>query len=68
MCRFCEQFELSVECAVHSEFETTYSAAFLDHVIIDGKMRSRTIHYMKNGVGFPLNFCPECGERLLLED
>jgi len=65
MCKFCDQFEAAVLAAVRSEFPYTYSAAFLDHVIIDGKLRSRTIHYMKDGLGFPLHYCPECGKNLL---
>ena len=24
----------------------------------------RTIHYKNQGIGFALNFCPECGKRL----
>lgn len=33
--------------------------------IVGGKIRSRKIHYMKNGIGYPLRFCPECGKKLL---
>ena len=25
---------------------------------------SRTIHFKNQGIGFALNFCPECGKRL----
>lgn len=64
MCRFCERFNSALSDAVRSELPYTYSAAFIDHVVIDGKMRSRTIHYMRDGIGFPLNYCPECGKKL----
>lgn len=65
MCRFCQDFEFSTSLAVRSEFPYTYSVAYLDHVIVGGKIRSRTIHYMKNGIGYPLRFCPECGKKLV---
>lgn len=65
MCKFCGDFEFSTLLAVKSELPYTYSAAYLDHVIIGGKVRSRTIHYMRNGLGYPLRFCPECGKKLL---
>lgn len=65
MCKFCESFEFSTSLTVKSEFPYTYSVAYIDHVIIDGRLRSQTIHYMKNGIGYPLRFCPECGKKLL---
>ena len=65
MCKFCEDFEFSVSLSVKGKHTYTYSVAYLDHVIVGGKVRSRTIHYMKNGIGYPLRFCPECGKKLL---
>lgn len=63
MCKFCDEFEMVREVRENSEFKYSYSVALLSHVIIDRKMRGRTTHFRKNGVGFKLNFCPECGKK-----
>lgn len=65
MCKFCERFERATWEAVKSDLPYTYSVAFIDHVIINRKLRSRTVHYMRDGIGFPLRYCPECGKKLV---
>lgn len=65
MCKFCESFEFSTSLNVKSELPHTYSSAYIEHVIVGGKVRSRTIHYMKNGLRYRLMFCPECGKKLV---
>lgn len=65
MCRFCDDFEFTASLGEQSKLNYTYSVAYLNHVIEDGKLRSRTEYFMKDGVGYPLNFCPECGKKLL---
>lgn len=68
MCRFCESFERAIFAAAKEEWEHRYSAPFLDHVVVNGKIRGVTMHYMDRSgmepVGFPLKYCPECGQRL----
>lgn len=64
MCKFCESFEFSTSSTNKLDIPYTYSVAYLDHVIIDGRIRSRTIHYMEDGIGYPLRFCTECGKQL----
>lgn len=65
MCKFCDDFEFTVSLCAKSELPYTFSAAYLDHVIIGGRIKGRTVHYMEDGVGFQLNYCPECGKKLL---
>lgn len=72
MCKFCESLEFSKEVnrAVLSKYDMCYSAVYLDYVIDEeGNTRMKNTHYMSNkpgsGIGFPLNFCPECGKKLV---
>lgn len=64
MCKFCEEYNLMQEMATQSEIPLHFSAALLDHLEVNGDLRGKTTHYMKDGVGFPLKFCPECGKNL----
>lgn len=65
MCRFCERFKSSLCVTKHLDFSVQYSVALVVHPIVDVELKCRTVHYMKDGVGFPLNYCPECGKKLL---
>lgn len=71
MCKFCESLEFSKEVnrAVLSKYDILYSVVYLDYIIEDGLVRMKNTHYMSNkpgmGIGFHLNFCPECGKKLL---
>ena len=65
MCKFCEDFEFSVSLSVKREATYKYSAAYISHLMDGRKVRGRTIHFMKNGIGYPLRFCPECGKKLV---
>lgn len=65
MCKFCEEYGIMKEVSLESAFPVYFSVALIDHMIVGGKPKGRTTHYMKDGVGFPLNFCPECGKKLL---
>lgn len=71
MCKFCGSFEFTkkVNSVVLAKYNISYSVVYLDHVIKDGLTRMKNTHYMskKPGVtiGFQLNFCPECGKKLV---
>lgn len=65
MCKFCEDFEFSVSLGAKREEKYRYSVAYISHLMEGRRVRSRTIYYMKNGIGYPLRFCPECGKKLV---
>lgn len=65
MCKFCEEYGIMKEISLGSEFPVFFSAALIDHMIVRGELKGRTTHYMKDGIGFPLKFCPECGKNLV---
>ena len=44
--------------------KTALSVALVSHAVVNGRRCGRSTDYMKNGEGFPLNFCPSCGKRL----
>lgn len=64
MCKFCDEYNLMQEIGERSKIPLHFSAALIDHLEVNGELNGRTVHYMKNGVGFPLKFCPECGKDL----
>lgn len=67
-CKFCEAIELQRFISEHhgkpAEIESVLSVALVSHSVIDGHLRGRTTDYMKNGKGYPLKFCPECGKEI----
>ena len=44
--------------------KTALSVALVSYAVVDRRKSGRSTDYMKNGEGFPLNFCPSCGKRL----
>ena len=69
-CPFCESVELlnRLERQFSKERERqrgiVLTVALVEHTVINGEKRGRTTDYMERGEGFPLRFCPMCGERV----
>lgn len=67
-CQFCENYDFLRDIEKEYDFiKRSYSAAIVCHSWIKerGKRNaSRTVIYRKYGVGFKLNYCPECGRKL----
>lgn len=79
-CKFCEAMKtnkqvekISRSWATDSELKeygkymTEYSVAIVKRSWYQRKGKrsaGRTIEYRNNGLGFALNYCPECGRRL----
>jgi hypothetical protein len=39
-------------------------AALVSYAVVNGRKCGRTTDYMKDGKGYPLNYCPSCGKRV----
>lgn len=69
-CPFCESVEWRkrLERKFNREQEEkkkiVLTVALVEHTVINGEKRGRITDYMKRGEGFPLRFCPMCGERV----
>ena len=64
-CSFCEMYDINQEINKHhSEFPTTFRAAIVHVNTIRGQKVRTHINYIKNGLGAPLRYCPECGKKL----
>lgn len=44
------------------------SAALVSYAVVNGRKCGRTTDYMKDGKGYPLNYCPSCGKRVKNEE
>ena len=64
MCSFCQRYSEMKDVELYSNFPLSYSVALIDHMVYNGEPRGRTAHYMKDGIGFPLHYCPECGRKM----
>lgn len=67
-CPFCEAIALQrfIE-ERHSKpagFGMALSAALISYTVVKGRKCGRTTDYMKDGKGYPLNYCPSCGKRV----
>lgn len=40
------------------------TAALVSYAVVNGRKCGRTTDYMKDGKGYPLNYCPSCGKRV----
>ena len=45
-------------------FGMALSAALISYAVVNGRKCGRTTDYMKDGKGYPLNYCPSCGKRV----
>lgn len=67
-CPFCEAIALQRFIEEHHSkpagFGMALSAALVSYAVVNGRKCGRTTDYMKDGKGFPLNYCPSCGKRV----
>ena len=84
MCKFCEAMEdnkevektvrrwaTDAELTQFGRWTTEFTVAILKRSWYqkkDKESASRTIQYRNNGLGFELNYCPECGKKLRLSN
>lgn len=69
-CVFCNRYNLMKE--IDEKFGTppgithVYKVALIQHSKREGEKdyRGRSTDYNTKGIGFKLNYCPECGKRL----
>lgn len=67
-CLFCEAIALQRFIEEHHSkpagFGMALSAALVSCAVVNGRKCGRTTDYMKDGKGYPLNYCPSCGKRV----
>ena len=67
-CPFCEAIALQRFIEEHHSkpagFGMALSAALVSYAVVNGRKCGRTTDYMKDGKGYPLNYCPSCGRRV----
>lgn len=67
-CPFCEAIALQRFIEEHyskpAGFGMALSAALVSYAVVNGHKCGRTTDYMKDGKGYPLNYCPSCGKRV----
>lgn len=66
-CAFCESLQTHKNIrAFNNELYDEYTVALVIRSYAKGKKRTagRTTDYRNQGIGYKLNFCPECGRRL----
>jgi len=84
MCKFCQSLHEIKEChkiaqgwatedeiRKHGKYMQELTAAIVDRTWYQkhGKKSSgRTVHFRNQGIGFKLNYCPECGRLLNSRD
>lgn len=64
MCKFCEDYAFRRELPHPDDMKAEYTVAIVKWLIFNKQRKGRTVAYKRNGVGFPLNYCPECGKKL----
>jgi len=84
MCRFCEELEDLKECHKRAQrwatdAKLTEYGKWMQELTIavvewnwyqkkSKKSAGRIVHYRNRGLGFALNYCPDCGQALRMED
>lgn len=67
-CPVCEAIALQRFIEEHHSkpagFGMALSAALVSYAVVNGRKCGRTTDYMKDGKGYPLNYCPSCGKRV----
>ena len=80
MCKFCDgiaiikdrhkivsELDTDTEMAKYGKYMQELTVAIVDRTWYQKqgkKMASRTVHFRNQGIGYALNFCPECGRSL----
>lgn len=60
--RYCSS--CTAENSKPAGFGMALSAALVSYAVVNGRKCGRTTDYMKDGKGYPLNYCPSCGKRV----
>lgn len=67
-CKFCKSFAFHVDMRKRSGRETgiqtEFSAALVSDFFVGQRYHSASTSYRDCGLGWELNFCPECGQKL----
>ena len=64
-CSFCKALEIhKLASKGEQNVDRAYRAALLELLFFCGDRRGRSVDYIKDGEGCPLNFCPECEKEL----
>ena len=64
-CTFCSALEThKLVSNAEENVSRRYRAALLTLLFFCGDRRGRSVDYIQDGDGCPLNFCPECGKKL----
>lgn len=66
-CSFCERLNLYRQINQHdtnNDIKRIYTAAIVENTEYKERIRGHSVCYNEYGIGFPLNFCPECGKKL----
>lgn len=64
-CSFCSALEThKLVSNAEENVSRRYRAALLTLLFFCGDRRGRSVDYIQDGDGCPLNFCPECGKKL----
>lgn len=78
MCDFCKHFKIIKDIndeaskrdelyEQYGDYKHEYTVAIITHswfTKLGKRNAGRTVDYRKNGNGFKLNYCPECGKEL----
>ena len=67
-CVFCKRLKFWKESHIRNDpdHEHVYKVALISHTRLPGHQmyRGRSVDYNTRGIGFALNYCPECGKKL----
>ena len=71
MCKFCEDLQFSKQLDAESEyadrFSQEYTVAIVKRQWLTGRCKrtaNRSINFRYQGIGYKLNYCPECGKSM----
>lgn len=63
-CLFCDEISFKKEMDKGNKDRLTkhsYTLAIVKNSKRKGVGNGRSVYFKRNGIGYPLNFCPECG-------
>lgn len=63
-CVFCKSYHNHRQFYFDSPYDHVFKVALVCHTKINGELRGRSTNYNARGIGFKLNYCPECGADL----
>lgn len=66
MCKFCGHYKFLEDLRKSITIFTVDSLYTATHAFVDGEMVLYNAPCMED-IGFPINYCPECGKKLVTE-